>query len=151
MNEIAVGIIAIVALVALFLTGIELAFAMAIIGVVGYAYVVSPSAAMYLLANDFFDSLESYSLTVIPLFVLMGQVAWHAGIAGRLYDSANKFLGHIRGGLAVATVAGAVMFKAICGSSVATVATFSSIAIPAAHQRYCTCRRLQGAARCPGA
>ena len=95
---------------------------MAIIGVVGYAYVVSPSAAMYLLANDFFDSLESYSLTAIPLFVLMGQVAWHAGIAGRLYDSANKFLGHVRGGLAVATVAGAVMFKAICGSSVATVA-----------------------------
>jgi len=130
MSEVTVGIIAIVALVALFLTGIELAFAMAIIGAAGYAYVVSPSAAMYLLANDFYDALESYGLTVIPLFVLMGQIAWHAGIAGKLYDSANKFLGHIRGGLAVATVAGAMMFKAICGSSVATVATFSSVAIP---------------------
>jgi len=130
MSEVAVGIIAVVALLALFLTGIELAFAMAIVGAAGYAYVVSPTAAMSLLANDFYDALESYGLTVIPLFVLMGQIAWHAGIATRLYDSANRFLGHIRGGLAVATVAGAMMFKAICGSSVATVATFSSVAIP---------------------
>jgi len=130
MSEVAVGIIAIVALLALFLTGIELAFAMAIVGAAGYAYVVSPTAAMSLLANDFYDALESYGLTVIPLFVLMGQIAWHAGIATKLYDSANRFLGHIRGGLAVATVAGAMMFKAICGSSVATVATFSSVAIP---------------------
>ncbi len=130
MNEVTVGIIAILALLALFLTGIELAFAMAIVGVAGYAYVISPSAAMYLLANDFYDALESYGLTVIPLFVLMGQIAWHAGIAGKLYDTANRFLGHIRGGLAVATVAGAMMFKSICGSSIATVATFSSVAIP---------------------
>ncbi|MFH1114758.1 MAG: TRAP transporter large permease [Pseudomonadota bacterium] len=130
MSETAVGIIAIVVLLGLFLTGIELAFAMAIVGVAGYAYVISPSAAMYLLANDFYDALESYGLTVIPLFVLMGQISWHAGVAGRLYDSANRFVGHIHGGLAVATVAGAMMFKAICGSSVATVATFSSVAIP---------------------
>lgn len=130
MDEVTVGIIAILALLALFLTGIELAFAMAIVGVAGYAYVISPAAAMHLLANDFYDALESYGLTVIPLFVLMGQIAWHAGIAGKLYDSANRFLGHIRGGLAVATVAGAMMFKSICGSSIATVATFSSVAIP---------------------
>jgi C4-dicarboxylate transporter, DctM subunit len=130
MSELTVGIIAIFVLMALFLTGIELAFAMAIVGVAGYAYLVSPSAAMNLLANDFYDSLESYSLTVIPLFVLMGQIAFHAGIARKLYDTANKFLGHIPGGLAVATVAGATMFKAICGSNIATVATFASVAIP---------------------
>ena len=130
MSELAIGIIALFVLIALFLTGIELAFAMAIVGAAGYAYLISPSAAMNLLANDFYDSLESYSLTVIPLFVLMGQIAFHAGIARKLYDSANKFLGHIPGGLAVATVAGATIFKAICGSNIATVATFSSVAIP---------------------
>jgi C4-dicarboxylate transporter, DctM subunit len=130
MSELTVGIVAMLVLMALFLTGIELAFAMAIVGVAGYAYLVSPSAAMNLLANDFYDSLESYSLTVIPLFVLMGQIAFHAGIARKLYDTANKFLGHIPGGLAVATVAGATMFKAICGSNIATVATFASVAIP---------------------
>jgi C4-dicarboxylate transporter, DctM subunit len=130
MNEIIVGIISIFVLLALFLTGIELAFAMAIVGVAGYAYVISPEAAFNLLANDFYDSLESYSLTVIPLFVLMGQIAFHAGIARKLYDSANKFVGHIPGGLAVATVVGATIFKAISGSNIATVATFSSVAIP---------------------
>ena len=130
MNEIIVGIISIFVLLALFLTGIELAFAMAIVGVAGYAYVISPEAAFSLLANDFYDSLESYSLTVIPLFVLMGQIAFHAGIARKLYDSANKFVGHIPGGLAVATVVGATVFKAISGSNIATVATFSSVAIP---------------------
>ncbi len=130
MNEVTAGIIGLIFLVGLFLSGIELAFAMGIIGFVGYAVVVSPHAAMSILANDFYDSLESYSLTVIPLFVLMGQAAFHAGIAKRLYDSANKFFGHVPGGLAIATVAGATIFKAICGSVAATCATFASVAVP---------------------
>ncbi len=78
----------------------------------------------------FFDALASYSLTVIPLFVLMGQIAFNAGIAKRLFDCAHKFLGHIPGGLAIATVAGATAFKAICGSVAATSATFASVAVP---------------------
>ena len=130
MDEITLGIVGIVVLMGLFLTGIELAFAMAIIGVSGYALIVGPGPAVNILANDFYDALESYSLTVVPLFVLMGQIAFNAGIAKRLYDSANKFLGHIPGGLAMATVAGATVFKAICGSIVATCATFASVAVP---------------------
>ncbi len=130
MDEITIGIVAILVLLGLFLTGLELAFAMALIGVAGYAYVVGPSQAMAMLANDFYDSLESYGLTVVPLFVLMGQIAFNAGIAKRLYDSAHKFLGHIPGGLAMATVAGATIFKALCGSIVATSATFASVAVP---------------------
>lgn len=130
MDEITVGIIAVIILMGLFLTGLELAFAMAIMGVAGYAYVVGPGQALAMLANDFYDSLESYGLTVVPLFVLMGQIAFNAGIAKRLYDSAHKFLGHIPGGLAMATVAGATVFKALCGSIVATSATFASVAVP---------------------
>jgi len=85
---------------------------------------------MGLMANDVFDALANYGLTVIPLFVLMGQIAFNAGIAKRLFDCAHKFLGHIPGGLAIATVAGATAFKAICGSVAATSATFASVAVP---------------------
>jgi tripartite ATP-independent transporter DctM subunit len=130
MNEIIIGVIGIIILMGLFLTGMEMAVGMTIVGFVGYAIVISPGAAMQVLANDYFDSLESYSFTVVPLFVLMGQVAFNAGVARRLYDCAHKFLGHIPGGLALATVAGATIFKAICGSIVATSATFASVAVP---------------------
>ncbi len=130
MSEVGIGVIFLVLLIGLFLTGLELAFAMGIIGVIGFAWLVNWKAAMGLMANDFFDALASYGLTVIPLFVLMGQIAFNAGIAKRLFDCAHKFLGHIPGGLAIATVAGATAFKAICGSVAATSATFASVAVP---------------------
>jgi C4-dicarboxylate transporter DctM subunit len=130
MNEITIGVIALIILLGLFMTGLELAFAMGIIGILGFAWVVNVKAAMGLMANDFFDSLANYGFTVIPLFILMGQIAFNAGIAKRLFDCAHKFVGHIPGGLAIATVAGATAFKAICGSVAATSATFASVAVP---------------------
>jgi tripartite ATP-independent transporter DctM subunit len=130
MNEVTIGILGLLALLCLFMTGIELAFAMTVIGFVGFGLLNSFDTALGLLANDFLDSLASYGLTAIPLFVFMGQIAFNAGIAKRLYDSTHKFAGHIPGGLAVATVIGATVFKAICGSVVATSATFASVAVP---------------------
>ena len=130
MNEVMAGIIGLFLVLALFFTGIELGFAMALVGFIGFSYVVSTKAALNLLAKDFFDVFSSYGFTVIPLFIIMGQIAFNAGIAKRLYDSAYKFVGHIPGGLAMATVAGATAFKAICGSSPATAATFASVAVP---------------------
>lgn len=130
MNEVMVGILGLVVVLVLFLTGIELGFAMALIGFLGFGYLVSLKAGLNLLAKDIFDVFSSYGFTVIPLFVLMGQVAFNAGIARRLYDASYKFVGHIPGGLAMATVAGATAFKAICGSSPATAATFASVAVP---------------------
>jgi C4-dicarboxylate transporter, DctM subunit len=130
MSETAIGLLALLALLLLFLTGIELAFAMAAVGLVGFAILNGFDTALCLMANDFLDALASYGLTAIPLFVLMGQIAFNAGIAKRLYDANHKFLGHVPGGLAVATVVGATVFKAICGSVVATSATFASVAVP---------------------
>jgi len=130
MNEVTVGIAALIVLLFLFTTGIELGFAMAAVGVAGFAYLNNSYAAWNLLGRDIFDALSSYGFTVIPLFVLMGQIGSSAGIALRMYDSAHKFVGHIPGGLAMATVLGATGFKAICGSSPATAATFASVAIP---------------------
>lgn len=125
-----VGIVGLAILLLLFPTGIELGFAMAIVGFVGFSVIVNTHAATNMLAKDFFDVFSSYGFTVVPLFILMGQVAFNAGIARRLYLAAYRFLGHIPGGLAMATVAGATVFKAICGSSPATAATFASVAVP---------------------
>jgi len=130
MNEVVIGIIGLAVVLLMFLTGIELGFAMALVGFVGFSIIVSTQAALNLLAKDIFDVFSSYGFTVIPLFVLMGQVAFNAGIAKRLYNTSYRFIGHIPGGLAMATVAGATAFKAICGSSPATAATFASVAVP---------------------
>ena len=130
MNEGVAGFIGLFLVLGLFFTGIELGFAMALVGFLGFGYVVSVKAALNLLAKDLFDVFSSYGFTVIPLFIFMGQIAFNAGIAKRLYDTAYKFLGHVPGGLAMATVGAATAFKAICGSSPATAATFASVAVP---------------------
>jgi tripartite ATP-independent transporter DctM subunit len=130
MNEVMIGIVGLFVLLALFLTGIELGFAMAVVGFVGFAYIRGLSPAFGVASSDFFDVFSSYGLTVIPLFVFMGQIAFNAGIAKKLYESAHRFVGHIPGGLGIATVVGATLFKAICGSSTATSATFASVAVP---------------------
>jgi tripartite ATP-independent transporter DctM subunit len=130
MSEVIVGIVGLFVLLLLFTTGIELGFAMAAVGFVGFSYLVSFHAAVNLLGRDMWDVFSSYGYTVFPLFILMGQIGFNAGIAVRLYDAAHKFIGHIPGGLAIATVMGAAGFKSICGSAAATSATFASVAIP---------------------
>src|SRR5512136_344890 len=130
MSELTIGFVGLAIVLILFLTGIELGFAMAVIGFLGFSYIVSMKAGLNLLAKDVFDVFSSYGFTVIPLFVLMGQIAFNAGIAKRLYNTSYKFIGHIPGGLAMATVAAATAFKALCGSSPATAATFASVAVP---------------------
>lgn len=141
MNEVTVGIIGLAAVLALFMTGIELSFAMIAIGFLGFGYLMTWEAALNLLAKDFFDVFTSYSLTVVPLFILMGQVAFNSGIAKKLFDASYKYVGHIPGGLAISTVVGATAFKAICGSTPATTATFASVAVPEM-ERYGYDRRL---------
>jgi C4-dicarboxylate transporter DctM subunit len=130
MSEITIGLIALSLLFLLFATGIELGFAMALVGLGGFAYLNGFHAAMQLAGRDIYDVITSYGFTVFPLFILMGQIGFNAGMAVRLYGAAHKFIGHIPGGLAMATVLGATGFKAICGSSAATSATFASVAIP---------------------
>lgn len=110
--------------------GFEIGFSMALAGFIGYAAIVNVEAALHLVGMDIFTVFSSYGLIVIPLFVLMGQIGASAGVSRSLYDSAYKFVGHIPGGLAMGTVVAATVFKAICGSAVATAATFATIAIP---------------------
>ncbi|MCS7280134.1 MAG: TRAP transporter large permease [Desulfobacterota bacterium] len=130
MSEVNVGLLGLGILLLLFASGIELGFAMALIGFLGFTYTNGFHAAANLLARDLFEVITNYGYSVFPLFILMGQIGFNAGIAARLYDAAHKFIGHIPGGLAMATVLGATAFKTICGSSAATSATFASVAIP---------------------
>ncbi len=130
MSEITVGILVLMLLLLLFATGIELGFAMALCGFIGFAYLNGFGPAMQLVGRDIYDVITNYGYTVFPLFILMGQIGFNGGIAVRLYDAAHRFVGHIPGGLAMATVMGATGFKSICGSSAATSATFASVAVP---------------------
>lgn len=130
MSEVVVGIVALFVVLLVFSSGLELGFAMAVVGFAGFGYLKGFHAALNILGRDLFEVISAYGFTVVPLFVLMGQIAFNAGLAIRLYNSAHRFVGHIPGGLAMATVFGAMGFKALCGSSPATAATFASVAVP---------------------
>jgi tripartite ATP-independent transporter DctM subunit len=125
-----IGIIGLVALFTLIFSRMPVGFLMILIGVVGFGYIVSFDAAMNMVARDIFDVFGSYNLTVIPLFILMGQIAYHAGISSRLFNVAYKFIGHWPGGMAIATISACAGFSAICGSTNATAATMAAVTLP---------------------
>jgi tripartite ATP-independent transporter DctM subunit len=130
MSPATVGIIGIGLLVLLFLLRMPVAFAMALVGLVGFAYLTTPEAALGLIGRDIFDMFSSYPLSVIPMFILMGTFAFGSGISQRLYKTAYTWVGGLRGGLTIATVFACAGFGAICGSSTATAATMGKIALP---------------------
>lgn len=119
------------ALLLLLLTGsMPVGLAMGIAGLFGFALMVSPQAALNVIATDLYETFSTYSLTVIPLFVLMGQISFHAGISRRLFAAAYHWMGPMRGGLAMASVGACAAFGAICGSGPATAATMATVALP---------------------
>jgi len=130
MSPCTIGLIGLAALILLLFARIPIGFAMAIVGFTGFVQLVNLDAALSLLARDVFSTFSSYGLTVIPLFIFMGQVSFHAGISRRLYDTAYAFIGHRPGGLAMATIGACTAFGAICGSSPATAATMGTVALP---------------------
>lgn len=130
MNPTLIGIIGILVMILLFLTRMSVAYVMAIIGFLGFSIIISFQGGMNLLARSFYETFSSYGLTTVPLFILMGQLAFNSGISRRLYDTAYKFLGSIRGGLAITTVSACTAFGAVCGSSAATAATMATVGLP---------------------
>jgi tripartite ATP-independent transporter DctM subunit len=131
MDPVVVGIIGIVVLLLiLFFLGMPVGFAMAVVGFAGFCYAVSFKAALNMIATDLWTTFSKFGLTVIPLFVLMGYLAFNSGIAERLYNTAYKWVGHWPGGLAIATIGADELFAAICGSNTATAATMGAVALP---------------------
>ncbi|WP_339115167.1 TRAP transporter large permease [Thioclava sp. GXIMD2076] len=114
----------------LLLCGVPIAFALAGVGVVGVASIIGWTPALSLMGSAFFDNGRDYSLSVLPLFLMMGNFVVQSGIATELYYAAYAWLRHRKGGLATATVVACGAFSSVCGSSMATAATMTRIALP---------------------
>lgn len=130
MSSIVIGIIGIVALIVLIFLGMNIGTSMFFVGFVGYALVTNVNAAAGILGTVPVVQAMKYSFIVIPLFTLMGNACFAAGMSGGLYDAARKWLGRIPGSLTHATIVASAVFGAICGSSTATVSTMANVAMP---------------------
>jgi len=114
----------------LLFAGVPVGFGMALVGIVGFAILTSLNGALNMMGQILFDSVVNYELSVLPLFVIMGNFVAQSRMAQELYDAGYAYLGHRKGGLAMATVIACGGFAAVCGSSVATAATISKVAMP---------------------
>ncbi|WP_338824102.1 C4-dicarboxylate TRAP transporter large permease protein DctM [Moorella humiferrea] len=130
MSPIEVGVIGIIALLLLIFSGMSVGVAMAVVGFFGFAYVSGWEPALGILKTVPYSTAASFVMSVIPLFVLMGQLAFHSGISKDLFKTANKWLGHMPGGMAMAAIGASAGFAAVCGSSPATTATVGAISLP---------------------
>src|SRR5262249_1812993 len=131
MSTDAVAITGFIALFTLMLLRVPVGMAMGLVGVSGFAYLNGGAPALKLVGQTSMRTVTDYTFGVIPMFLLMGAFVTHSGMSRDLFRAANTFVGHLRGGLGIATVAACGGFAAICGSSVATAATFSALASPA--------------------
>src|SRR3954471_12830395 len=130
MSTDAVAVLGFVALFALMLLRVPVGMAMGLVGVCGFGYLTGFAPALKLVGQTSMRTVTDYTFGVIPMFLLMGTFVSNSGMSRELFRAANGFLGHLRGGLGIATVAACGGFAAICGSSVATAATFSAVAYP---------------------
>ncbi|HET6519645.1 MAG TPA: TRAP transporter large permease, partial [Geminicoccaceae bacterium] len=126
----AAGALGLLALIALLALRVPVAVAMGVVGAVGFGLLNGWDAAGFVLGVVPLEAVMPYGLSVVPLFVLMGAFAARAGLSASLYRGVNAFLGHYRGGLALATIGACAAFGAICGSSLATAATMARVALP---------------------
>lgn len=125
-----ISIIGFAAVLVLVFLRMPIAIAMGLVGIVGYAYETSSRAAISMAGRLIIDTSQDYGLSVVPLFILMGLFVNKGGLSKELYRASHAFLGHFRGGLAMATIVACGGFSAICGSSLATAATMSKVAMP---------------------
>ena len=130
MSQITIGLIGIGVLFLLMFLRMPIGFAMVLVGFIGFIYLGSVEGALYVMGTETFSNISNYNLSVLPLFMLMGQFAFYSGISEKLFKTAHKWLGHLPGGLAMATIAGCAGFGAICGSGIATAMTFGPVVLP---------------------
>lgn len=124
------SLIGFIALFVLVLMRVPIAFAMIIIGTAGFSLLRNSDASLTLLGNAAFDTVLSFTLSVIPLFILMGALLTASGVSNALFTTAHQALYRLRGGLAMSTIVACAGFSAVCGSSLATAATMSKVAMP---------------------
>ena len=130
MSSDAIAVLGFVALFVLMLLRVPVGMAMGLVGVTGFAYLVNGDAALKIIGHTSMRTVTDYTFGVIPMFLLMGAFVSNSGMSRELFRAANSFVGHLRGGLGIATIAACAGFAAISGSSVATAATFATVAYP---------------------
>ncbi len=130
MSALTIGLIGILIFFILLALKMPISFAMALVGFVGFSMLTTFSAGINMVTKELFNNFSSYSLSVIAMFVWMGFLAYYSGIGSRLYLFAYRMIGHLPGGLAIATQGACAVFGAICGSNTATAATMGAIALP---------------------
>ncbi len=130
MSPLLIGLIGIVILMALLLSGFPIGVSMGIVGVGGLWYMLGPDVGLSILKTAPYDAVAKYGFAVVPLFILMGSFCFQAGVSKNLYHAVNAWIGHLRGGLAMATVGACAGFAAVSGSSLATAATMGTVALP---------------------
>lgn len=130
MSPALIGVLGIVALFGLMMFRTPIAFAMLLVGFFGYALLRDLNSAGALLLTETYSTVSSYTLIVVPMFILLGNISSAAGFSRGLYDAANAWVGRMPGGLAAASVLGCAAFSAVCGSSVATALTIGKVAMP---------------------
>src|SRR5213075_3091513 len=126
------ALIGLAAMMVLAFVRVPIAFSMGVVGIIGYAYMRDWSwgSAFATAQTKIYETGRNYTLSVVPLFILMGNFVTRAGVSQELFRTGYSFIGHLRGGLAMATIVGCAGFGAICGSSIATAATFAKVAYP---------------------
>ncbi len=126
------GLVGLIAIMVIAFLRVPIAFAMGVVGIVGYAYMRdwNWTVAFAIAQTKVYETGRNYTLSVVPLFILMGNFVTRAGMSEELFRAAYTFIGHLRGGLAMATIWASAAFGGICGSSIATAATFAKVAYP---------------------
>lgn len=130
MSPLLIGVLGTLLFFFLMALRMPIAFAMAITGILGISIINTPKAAFQVVPMEIYSTFSSYSLSVVPMFIWMGYLAFYSGIGTRLYDFVYKMVGHLPGGLALATQGTSALFGAISGSNTATAATIGAISIP---------------------
>ncbi len=131
MSVTCIGIFGVVVLLLMLLfLGMPVGFTMAVVGFGGLCHLISFKASAGMVGAELWNTFSSYGLTMVPLFVFMGQICFYSGLNERLFRATHTLTGHIRGGLAMATIFACAGFAAICGSNTATAATMTSVALP---------------------
>ncbi len=130
MTPVTIGIIGLVAFLVLMFLGLPIPFSMLFVGVIGLVVMKNPSAAAQMMVGEITTQFSSYAITVAPLFGLMGFIACYTGLGSSLFNVIDRFIGHWRGGLAIATEVACAGFGAICGSAPATIGTMCAVAYP---------------------
>jgi tripartite ATP-independent transporter DctM subunit len=130
MNPELIGLLGVIALLIMIMLKVPIGFSMLLVGIIGYGVVIGPTAALAKMGTDIFNNAHNYSMSVIPMFTLMGMFIGSAGLGKDMFRAFNAWFGHIRGGLAIAAIITCAAFAAVSGSVIATTATIAVIAVP---------------------